>query len=160
MFKIMSFSGVLLAATTLANAQSNTVQKNLPVNSTPTIQGCVAQVQRDGSLAPKAGATATPETVSQESNNPDPTGVYQLLDARLAGVTDTKPTDTKPTSYSLSGHEAELAKLEGQRVEVSGTVMPPLGDNRPGKPAPQDGAQRIRVSSVKKIEGQCSAVKK
>ena len=155
MFKIMSFSaGVLLTGATLANAQT-TVQKNLPVNSTPTIQGCVAQVQRDGSLAPKAGATATPETVSQESNNPDPTGVYQLLDARLAGA-----TDTKPTSYSLSGHEAEFAKLEGQRVEVSGTVVPPLGDNRPGQPAPGDGAQRIRVSAVKRVEGRCSGAKK
>jgi hypothetical protein len=154
MFKILSFpAGVLLAGATLANAQS-AVQKNLPVSSTPTIHGCVAQVQRDGSLAPKAGATATPETVSQESNNPDPTGVYQLLDARVAGAT------AKPTSYSLSGHEAEFAKLEGQRVEVSGTVVPPLGDNRPGQPAAQDGAQRIRVSSVKKIEGRCSAAKK
>jgi hypothetical protein len=155
MFKMMSFSaGVLLAGATFANAQATT-QKNLPVNSTPTIRGCVAQVQRDGSLAPKAGATATPETVSQESNNPDPTGVYQLLDARLAAA-----TDSKPTTYSLSGREAELAKLEGQRVEVSGTVMPPLGDNRPGQPAPRDGAQRIRVSAVKKIDGQCSAAKK
>jgi hypothetical protein len=155
MSKIMSFTAsVLLAGVAIANAQSTT-QKNLPVNSTPTIRGCVAQVQRDGSLAPKAGATATPETVSQESNNPDPTGVYQLLDARLAAA-----TDSKPTTYSLSGREAELAKLEGQRVEVSGTVMPPLGDNRPGQPAPRDGAQRIRVSAVKKIDGQCSAAKK
>jgi hypothetical protein len=155
MSKIVSVSaGVWLAGATLVNAQS-TVHKNLPVNSTPTIQGCVAQVQRDGSLAPKAGATATPETVSQESNNPNPTGVYQLLDARLAGA-----TDAKPTTYSLSGHEAELAKLEGQRVEVSGTVVPPLGDNRPGQPAARDGAQRIRVSTVKKIDGQCSAAPK
>ena len=153
MFKIMSFSaGVLLVGATFANAQAS-VQKKLPVNSTPTIQGCVAQVQRDGSLAPKAGATATPQTVSQESNNPDPTGVYQLLDARSAA-------DAKPTTYSLSGHEAEFAKLEGQRVEVSGTVVPPLGDNRPGQPAARDGAQRIKVSAVKKIEGQCSAAKK
>jgi hypothetical protein len=155
MFKIMSCSaGLLLAGATLANAQT-TVHKNLPVSSTPTIQGCVAQVQRDGSLAPKAGATATPETVSQEANNPDPTGVYQLLDARLAGT-----TGTKPTTYSLSGHEAALAKLEGQRVEVIGTIAPPLGDNRPGQPAARDGAQRIRVSAVKKIEGRCSAAKK
>jgi hypothetical protein len=154
MFKIMSFSaGVLLAGATFANAQT-TVQK-LPVNSTPTIQGCVAQVQRDGSLAPKAGATATPETVSQESNNPAPTGVYQLLDARLAGA-----TNAKPTSYTLSGHEAEFAKLEGQRVEVSGTVVPPLGDNRPGQPTAGDATQRIRVSAVKTIEGNCSAAKK
>jgi hypothetical protein len=155
MFKIMSFSaGFLLAGATLAHPQS-TVQKNLPVSSTPTIQGCVAQVQRDGSLTPKAGATATPDTVSQEANNPDPTGVYQLLDARLAGA-----TDTKPTSYALSGHEAEFAKLEGQRVEVGGTVVPPLGDNRPGQPAAGDRTQRIRVSAVKKIEGRCSAAKK
>ena len=155
MFKIMSFSaGALLAGATLVNAQS-TVQKNLPVSSTPTIQGCVAQVQRDGSLAPKAGATATPQTVSQESNNPDPTGVYQLLDARAAGA-----TGSKPTTYSLEGREAELAKLEGQRVAVTGTVVPPLGDNQPGKPAARDGAQRIRVSAVKKIEGSCSAAKK
>ena len=154
MFKIKSFSaGVLLVGATLANAQS-AVQK-LPVNSTPTIQGCVAQVQRDGSLAPKAGATARPETVSQESNNPDPTGVYQLVDARLAGA-----KDTKPTSYALSGHEAEFAKLEGQRVEVSGTVAPPLGDNRPGKPTAVDNTQRIQVSAVKKIEGKCSAINK
>ena len=154
MFKIMSFStGVLLAGATLANGQSP-VQK-LPVNSTQAIQGCVAQVQRDGSLAPKAGATATPETVSQESNNPAPTGVYQLLDARLAGA-----TDARPTTYALAGHEAELAKLEGKRVEVSGTVAPPLGDNRPGKPTAVVATQRISVSAVKTIEGQCSAAKK
>ena len=155
MFKITSFSaGVLIGLATFGSAQT-TVQEKLPVNSTPTVQGCVAQVQRDGSLAPKAGATALPETVSQESNNPNPTGVYQLLDARVAGA-----TDTRPTTYSLAGHENELAKLEGQRVEVTGTVVPPLGDNRPGQPAPQDGAQRIRVSAVEKIEGQCSAAKK
>ena len=154
MFKIMSFSAwVLLVGATLANAQSPA--QKLPVNSTPTIQGCVAQVQRDGSLAPKAGATARPETVSQESNNPDPTGVYQLVDARLAGA-----PDTKPTTYALSGHEAEFAKLEGQRVEVSGTVGPPLGDNRPGQPTAVVNIQRIRVSSVKTIEGKCSAAKK
>ena len=155
MFKSMSFSAVMLmAGTTLANGQA-AVQQSLPVNSTQTVQGCVAQVQRDGSLAPKAGATATPETVSQESNNPEPTGVYQLLDARTA-----RATNTKPTSYSVSGHEGEFAKLEGQRVEITGTVVPPLGDNRPGAPAAGDGAQRIRVSTVRKIEGLCSPAKK
>src|SRR5688572_20994439 len=121
MFKLMSFSaGVLLAGATLANAQS-TIQKNLPVNSTVTIQGCVAQVQRDGSLSPKAGATATPQTVSQEANNPSPTGVYQLLDAQAVGA-----KNTRPTTYALTGHEAEFGKLEGQRVEVAGTVAPAL----------------------------------
>jgi hypothetical protein len=121
-----------------------------------TIQGCVAQIQRDGTLAPKTGATATPNTVSQEANNPNPTGFYQLLDAHAAGA-----ENTKPTSYALTGHEAEFGKLEGQRVEVAGTVVPPLGDVRSGKMAgAADGSQRIRVSSVKKIEGRCSAANK
>ena len=156
MSRVVSLAAALvLGLATLTNAQS-TLPKDLPVNSAVTIHGCVAQVQRDGTLSPKPGATATPQTVSQESNNPNPTGVYQLLDARA-----TNAKDTKPTSYSLTGHEAEFGKLEGQRVEVGGTVVPPLGDGRSGKMAgAADGSQRIRVTSVKKIEGVCSAAKK
>jgi len=152
----MSLSaGLLLALATPTNAQSP-LPKDLPVNSAVTIQGCVAQIQRDGTLSPKTGATATPNTVSQEANNPNPTGVYQLLEARA-----TDGRDTKPTSYALTGHEAEFGQLEGQRVEVAGTVAPALGDVASGKMAgAADGAQRIRVSSVKKIEGRCSATKK
>ena len=148
-------AGLLVALATPTTAQS-TLPKELPINSAVTIQGCVAQIQRDGTLAPKAGATATPDTVSQEANNPDPTGVYQLLDAQAAGA-----KNTRPNSYTLTGHAAEFGKLEGQRVEVAGTVAPALGDVRSGKMAgAADGAQRIRVSSVKKIEGSCSAAKK
>ena len=148
-------AGLLLTLATFTNGQS-TLPKDHPVNSTVTIHGCVAPIQRDGSLSPKTGATATPDTVSQESNNPNPTGFYQLLDAR---ATDAK--NTKPTAYTLTGHEAEFAQLEGQRVEVAGTVAPARGDVRSGKMAgAADGAQRIRVSSVKKIEGRCSAAKK
>ena len=148
-------AGLLLALATPTNAQS-ALPKDVPVNSAVTIHGCVAQIQRDGTLSPKAGATATPDTVSQEANNPNPTGVYQLLDAQAAGA-----KNARPTSYKLTGHEAELGKLEGQRVEVAGSVAPALGDARSGKMAgAADGAQRIRVSSVKKIEGRCSAAKK
>ena len=152
---VYTAAGLLVALATSTNAQS-TLPKDLPVNSAVTIHGCVSQIQRDGSLSPKTGATATPETVSQESNNPNPTGFYQLLDARA-----TDGRDTKPTTYTLTGHEAAFGKLEGQRVEVVGTVAPPLGDVRSGKMAgAADGAQRIRVSSVKKIDGRCSAAKK
>jgi hypothetical protein len=156
MSRVVSLAAGLLLALATSTAAQSTLPKDLPVNSAVTIHGCVAQIQRDGSLSPKTGATATPQTVSQESNNPNPTGVYQLLDARAA---DAK--DTRPTTYSLTGHEAEVGKLEGQRVEVAGTVAPTLGDAASGKMAgAADGAQRIRVSSVKKIEGSCSAAKK
>jgi hypothetical protein len=156
MSRVVSLAAALLLAfATLTIAQS-TLPKDLPVNSAVTIQGCVAQIQRDGTLAPKAGATATPNTVSEESNNPNPTGVYQLLDAQAAGA-----KNTRPTSYKLTGHEAEFAKLEGQRVEVAGNVAPLVGDARSAKMAgAADGSQRIRVSSVKKVEGSCSAAKK
>ena len=156
MSRLVSLTGaLLLALVTPMNAQS-TLPKELPVNSAVTIHGCVAQIQRDGTLSPKTGATATPDTVSQESNNPNPTGFYQLLEARAANA-----KDSKPTSYKLTGHEAEFAKLEGQRVEVAGTVAPLVGDARTPKMAgAADGSQRIRVSAVKKIEGRCSAEKK
>src|SRR5215218_6161460 len=100
-------AGLLLAFATTTYAQS-TLPKDLPVNSAVTIHGCVAQIQRDGTLSPKTGATATPDTVSEEANNPNPTGVYQLLDAL---TTDAR--DAKPTSYALTGREAEFGKLEG-----------------------------------------------
>ena len=155
-------AGLLLALTTSASAQStpataqSTLPKSLPVNSGVTIHGCVAQIQRDGTLAPKTGATATPDTVSQESNNPSPTGVYQLLNAQAVGA-----KNTRPTSYKLTGHEAELGKLEGQRVEVVGSVAPLVGDARSGTMGgARDNSQRIQVSSVKKIVGNCSAGKK
>ena len=156
MSRVLSLAtGLLLVLTTSTTAQS-TLPKDLPVNSSVTIQGCVAQVQRDGSLSPKPGATATPNTGSQESNNPNPTGVYQLLDAQATGA-----KDTRPTTYALTGHEAEFGKLEGQRVEVAGTVVPPIGEGRSGKMAgAKDGSQRVRVTSVKKIEGTCSAASK
>ena len=156
MSRFVSLAASFLLALAAPTTARSPLPKDLPVNSAVTVQGCVAQIQRDGTLAPKAGATATPDTVSQESNNPNPTGVYQLLDALAAGA-----KNTRPTSYKLTGHEAEFGKLEGQRVEVAGTVAPLVGDVRSGKMAgAADGAQRIRVSSVKKIEGSCSAAKK
>ena len=100
-------AGLLLALATPTSAQS-TLPKDLPVNSAITIHGRVAQIQRDGTLSPKTGATATPDTVSEEANNPNPTGVYQLLDAR---ATDAK--DTKPTTYALTGHEAVSENSKG-----------------------------------------------
>jgi hypothetical protein len=67
---------VILASTSLS-AQT-------PPAPTPTVSvtGCVAEVQRDGSLGDKAtGPQATPETAAIEANSPVPTGRYQRLDA-------------------------------------------------------------------------------
>src|SRR2546426_152524 len=105
------------------------------MNATVTVRGCVSPVQRDGSLAAKAGATATTNTAADEANNPEPTGVFMLLDATpgTAASASAAPSTTdagsqpQRTAYALSGHEAELTKLNGYRVEISGTFVPTIG---------------------------------
>jgi hypothetical protein len=130
----------------------------LPANGAVSVRGCVAPVQRDGSLAPKAGTTATPETAPIEANRSDElTGVFMLLDASPSNA---PTTSTAPrASYSLAGHEPELTKQNGYRVEIVGSVVPKAERPEKGQPG-SDAIQRIRVTSVKRIAGSCSAAKK
>ena len=148
------FIGLGLSVVSGVYAQQAPTTPIPPPNSTVTVRGCVAPIERDGSMAAKAGATTTPDTISQESNNPNPTGVFMLLDATPA--TPGGPT-AKRTTYTLAGHESELAKLRGSRVEVVGVVVPTIGHGLPERTdVAADGALRVRVSSVKKIAGNCS----
>ena len=80
-------------------ATANVYAQNPPAstNATVTIRGCVSPVQRDGSLAAKAGATATTNTAADEANNPEPTGVFMLLDA-TQGTAASAPIPTGVTS--------------------------------------------------------------
>jgi hypothetical protein len=133
-------------------------------NGTLAVRGCVATAPRDGSLAPKAGTYATPTTAPMEANNPDVTVVYILSDAQpVAAAAPTGGTSAAPAtlSYALTGHEAELVKLHGQRVEITGTRMPKQGGGTAAKgPSVPDSIERIRVSTIKAIPGSCSATKK
>jgi hypothetical protein len=124
--------------------------------STITVTGCVAEAQRDGSTGAKAtGTQATPETAATEANNPNPTGRYQLLDAKPA-IGEPNKTDT--TAYALRGHEAELAKHVGHRVEIAGSLMAPLAAKLPPKSAATaEGVGTVEVSSVKMVGTNCSA---
>ena len=124
--------------------------------STITVTGCVAEAQRDGSTGAKAtGTQATPETAATEANNPNPTGRYQLLDAKPA-IGEPNKTDT--TAYGLRGQEAELAKHIGHRVEINGSLMAPLAAKLPPKSAATaEGVRTVQVSSVKMVGTNCSA---
>ena len=135
---------------------------------TPSISvtGCVAQTQRDGSLAAKAtGTQATPETAATEANNPDPTNRYQLVDAtpltadgRLADTPSAIAGKPKRTSYALRGQEKELAKHMGHRVEITGSLMPPIETKLPPKAASTaEGIRAVQVTSLKMIGTDCSA---
>jgi hypothetical protein len=94
------------------------------------VTGCVAQVQRDGSMGAKGtGTTSTPETAPIDANSPDQTGRYQLVDAtpipnetQATGTSGTaKSAKPEKTTYSLRGQERELSKHIGHRVQISGS---------------------------------------
>ena len=143
-----------------------------PAPPTPSVSvtGCVAQVQRDGSMGAKGtGTTSTPETAPADANSPDQTGRYQLLDATPLGA-DGKPVSAaaaaeaeksaKPerTTYALRGQEKELAKHLGHRVEIAGSLMPPLERKLPAPAAKTaEGIRTVQVAAVKMVGTDCSS---
>jgi hypothetical protein len=146
---------------------SLSAQTPTPAPATPSVSvtGCVAEVQRDGSLGPKATGTGatTPDTAANEANNPEPTNRYQLLDATPAMPAVPAGTAAKPTkaTYALRGQETELAKHVGHRVQIAGSLMAPLAAKVPPKAAATaDGTRTVQVASVKMVGTDCSAKSK
>jgi pyruvate/2-oxoglutarate dehydrogenase complex dihydrolipoamide acyltransferase (E2) component len=148
----------------LVASVSLSAQTTPPSGSSVSVTGCIAQVQRDGSTGAKpSGTQATPETAAVEANNPTPTGRYQLLDATPVGTDMAKPAGadaSKPvrTSYALRGLEQQLGKHMGHRVQVAGTLAPPLAAKLPSTTAATaEGIRTVQVTSVKMIGTDCSA---
>ena len=123
--------------------------------------GCIAEVQRDGSLGVKAtGPQATPETAATEANNPTPTDRYQLLAATPATGEAQPAGAAQPakTTYALRGQEKELANHVGHRVQVSGTLLAPLATKLPEKAkASAEAVRTVQVTAVKMLGTDCSA---
>jgi hypothetical protein len=138
-------------------------------NAIVIVRGCVAPVQRDGSLAGKAGVLPSPSTAPVEANSSEPLDAFMLLDAAVTSGTtadEDAQSHTVPgsqrrrTVYVLSGNESELATHTGVRVEIVGSLMPTIRPSVPnGSASVADNTRRIRVDSVKKIAGRCSATK-
>lgn len=162
---------MLRTTTLLAVVASASLSAQTPPAQTPSVSvtGCVAQVQRDGSLGPKAsGVQATPDTAANEANNPNPTNRYELLDATPPGSGE-KPAETatagtapKParTTYALRGQENELAKHLGHRVQITGALTPPLTEKLPAKDAKAaETIRTVQVASVKMVGTDCSPAK-
>jgi len=153
----------------LAASVSLSAQSTPAPGSSVSVTGCVAQVQRDGSMGAKGtGTTSTPETAPVDANSPDQTGRFQLIDATPMGA-DGKPVATagedksaKPvrTTYALKGQETELVKHQGHRIEVTGSLMPPLEAKLPAQVAKTaEGVRTIQVSAVKMVGTDCSPAK-
>ena len=159
---------MLRTTTLLAMVASVSLSAQTPPAQTSSVSvtGCIAQVQRDGSLGPKAsGVQATPQTAADEANNPNPTNRYELLDATPAGSeekpgeTATAGTAAKParTTYALRGQENELAKHQGHRVQITGALMPAPAEKLPAKDAKAaETVKTVQVASVKMMGMDCS----
>src|SRR5262245_31211392 len=98
--------------TMLAAIAVQTLQAQTPTGTTGTIvtvSGCVAQAERTGSLADDSGVgvKATPNTAPVEANSAELVNAYLLTNAMRAGSEGEDPNRTKPTSYTLQGHEPE-----------------------------------------------------
>lgn len=123
--------------------------------------GCVAEVQRDGSLGAKAtGPQATPETAANEANNPSPTDRYQLVDATpaLGAAQPAGAAQAAKTTYALRGQEKEVAKHVGHRVQISGALLAPLAAKLPDKAkASAEAVRTVQVTTVKMVGTDCSA---
>jgi hypothetical protein len=154
---------IILASATIS---AQTPQTPPAAQKTPiSVTGCVAPAQRDGSLGTKPTLNPPPpEAAAGEANNPEPTGRFMLLDAApvapvaaAAPQAEEKSTKQSRTSYTLRGHESELAKHVGHRVEVTGALMPPAEAKLPAQTAATaEGIRAVQVEAVKMIDTDCS----
>jgi hypothetical protein len=145
---------VALGALTLQDQPSSQTVK-------VSVAGCVTQAEKTGSLADDTGTgvSSTPATAPVDANTAQPVNAYILTNADRLPADAEGPADT-PTSYALVGHEQELVKHKGHRVEITGQLMPPR--SAAGTTAGQTAAsniQRIAVAAIKMVSAECPARK-
>jgi hypothetical protein len=137
--------------------------------STITVVGCVQNAVADGSLGgTPLGTSATPATAGAVANaQPPVVDGYLLTGARPAvaapvgtsGASAAAPASDKEASkdalktYALEGNRDELAAHKGHRVEISGTLAPPVSSGASREF--QTGVQRLRVQTIKMTAERC-----
>jgi hypothetical protein len=137
------------------------------------VVGCVENAVADGSLGgTPLGTSATPANAGAVANaqpridgflltgarpaEAAPVGTSGAADAAARGH-DAAKDELK--TYALEGNREELAAHKGHRVEVSGTLAPPVssGANAPASREFQTGVQRLRVQAIKMLAESCQA---
>jgi len=167
--------GCIVASTLALGAQAQSVpptpSSGAP-GSTITVVGCIENAVADGSIGgTPLGTSATPANAGVVANAQPPVDGYLLTGARPAapsavgttGAADAKPADRKESSkeelktYALEGDRNELAAHKGHRVEITGTLAPPVssGANAPASREFQTGVQRLRVQALKMTAESC-----
>ena len=161
-------AGLFAVATFVCSAGLVAQNRATDVNSsTATIVGCVQRVDQSGTLGTTIPErAATPESAGVLANLGEPGPGFLLSDAAVesaAGVKIGIKADL-PKRYVLVGGENDLAKHEGHRVRVTGTVVPstkpddtPVGTS--GSNEIKSETRRLKVSSMEMVAGDCSARK-
>jgi hypothetical protein len=184
----------------VVSAQNRTV--DMP-SSTVTIAGCLQHNDNSTTATVERtplGAPAVPARGGPSGNLGELASTFLLADAMPVGpaapAATTAPSGTAGTSgalqkkpaangsssehaesmtYGLEGNDAELARYVGQRVEVTGTIAPPVtpgagGGRTQAAPGPnandphvssgsgpaQSGTERLHVTSIKSIAADCT----
>jgi hypothetical protein len=164
--------GCVAVSTLTIGAQTQPAPAAGAAGSTITVVGCVQNAVADGSVAgTPLGTSATPANAGAVANAQPPVDGYLLTGARPAdaapvgtsGPSAAAPASDKETSkealktYALEGNREELAAHKGHRVEISGTLAPPVSSdaNAPASKEFQTGVQRLRVQSIKMTAESC-----
>jgi hypothetical protein len=169
------FTCAVLAGIT-ASALSIAAQTPQPGASTPgstvTVTGCVEQAVADGSIGgTPLGTSVTPANAGAVANAQPPVDGYLLTGARPANsapvgtsgasaataARENEASKEKLTTYALEGNRNELASHKGHRVEITGSLAPPVssGTNAPASKEFQTGVQRLRVQAIKMTSESC-----
>ena len=157
-------AGLFFLATFLCSAGLVAQERPTDSNtSTATVVGCVQRVDQSGTLSTTIPErAATPESAGVLANLGEPGPGFLLADAALesaAGVKIGIKADL-PKRYVLMGGENDLAKHEGRRVRITGTVAPstkpadqPVGTS--GSNQIKSETRRLKVASIEAVPGDC-----
>ena len=162
--------GCVAVSTLTIGAQTQPETPTTAAGAAITVVGCVQNAVADGSVAgTPLGTSATPGNAGAVANAQPPIDGYLLTGARPAdaavgtsGGSAAAPgsgNTSKETlkTYALEGNRDELAAHKGHRVEISGTLAPPVssGANAPANREFQTGVQRLRVQAIKMTAESC-----
>jgi hypothetical protein len=126
-----------------------------------SVTGCLQRNDNSGTLDTTIPeSTATPETAPTLANSGEPAPGYQLA---AATPLDTARDPTTLTVYVLNGSDAQLSGHLGQRVRVTGTVIPNVpknaqvqgGANTKGNEKLKGNITRIKVSAIETVAASC-----
>ena len=171
-FTCAVLGGIAASALSIA-AQTQSVPPGAGApGSTVTVTGCVEQAVADGSIGgTPLGTSATPANAGVIANAQRASRWVLSTGARPAtpsavgttGAAGAAPADSRESSkeelrtYALDGDRNELAAHKGHRVEITGTLAPPVssGANAPASREFQTGVQRLRVQALKMTAESC-----